>query len=231
MVVLLIMLVMDISTSSVTSISMSCGQDGGVYGVADDDGVVSSSLISISMASAPSLIFIISGLWCGWCCRRWWWWMLLKSDLHHIPIKRHLHFCLAWVFSNSTEKWIERLVKFFFFGCTISNLSQTRLVYNCAQIGKGEYLIWEGEELWPILKGQRKWKLVGHSWIHLCWHHAVSFLVKISKSILQTVCFSFNSWLFEVLSLINLWLNLKLKNEMIRDSHQGKSKSWKDQSI
>ena len=103
--------------------------------------------------------------------------------------------------------------------CTISNLSQTRLVYNCAQIGKGEYLIWEGEELWPILKGQRKWKLVGHSWSHVCWHHAVSFLVKISKSILQTVCFSFNSWLFEVLSLINLWLNLKLKNEMIRDSH------------
>ena len=92
-------------------------------------------------------------------------------------------------------------------------------MYNCAQIGKGEYLIWEGEELWPILKGQRKWKLVGHSWSHVCWHHAVSFLVKISKSILQTVCFSFNSWLFEVLSLINLWLNLKLKNEMIRDSH------------
>ena len=130
MVVLLIMLVMDISTSSVTSISMSCGQDGGVYGVADDDGVVSSSLISISMASAPSLIFIISGLWCGWCCRRWWWWMLLKSDLHHIPIKRHLHFCLAWVFPNSTEKWIEQL-KVFFFGHNKQFVSNSTSVQLC----------------------------------------------------------------------------------------------------
>ena len=130
MVVLLTMMVMDISTSSLTSISMSCRQDDGVDGVADDDGVVSSSLISISMASAPSLIFIISGLWCGWCCWRWWWWMLLKSDLHHIPIKRHLHFCLAWVFPNSTEKWIERL-KVFFFGHNKQFVSNSTSVQLC----------------------------------------------------------------------------------------------------
>ena len=64
MVALLTMMVMDISTSSLTSISMSCRQDGGVDGVADDDGVVLSSLISISNQH-------------GLCT---------KSDLHHIRI-------------------------------------------------------------------------------------------------------------------------------------------------
>ena len=38
MVALMTMMVMDITTSSLTLISMFCRQDGGVDGVADDDG-------------------------------------------------------------------------------------------------------------------------------------------------------------------------------------------------